>query len=163
MRCPRGIQTQDVTEDLVDLDARLATQEASVERVRALLARAQTIGEIVSIESELTQRMAELDSLKQRRERLGGLVALSTITLNLRGPDSPGLAEPESGFLAGLKSGWAGFLASVEIVLTIVGWLLPFALVIGPPVWLLVWLLRRRRTRPATPAAQTPPTTPAGP
>ena len=44
----RAVQTEDVTEQLVDLDARLATQRASVDRVRALLARASTIGEVVS-------------------------------------------------------------------------------------------------------------------
>ena len=73
----------DVTETLVDLAARIATQQASLARVRELLARATTIGEIVSLENELTNRQAELDSLMQRREKLSGLVALATITVVL--------------------------------------------------------------------------------
>src|SRR5690606_36397779 len=52
----RQVKADDVTDHLVDLDARIATQEASVNRVRELLARAQTIGEIVTLESELTRR-----------------------------------------------------------------------------------------------------------
>jgi hypothetical protein len=145
----RQVQTQDVTDQIVDLDARVATQEASVSRVRDLLGRAQTIAEITNLESELTRRQAELDSLKQRRAKLGGLVALSTITAVLHAPAAAGAPEePETGFLAGLKNGWDGFLASVAIVLTVAGWLLPWAIAIGLPVWLVLWLLRRRR-RPA--------------
>lgn len=159
----RSITTQDVTETLIDLDARLATQRASVDRVRALLAKANTVGEVVAIESELTRREADLASLEQRKEKLSGLVSLSTITLSLRGPSAPGVpTEPETGFLAGLKSGWAAFLDSVKVVLTIAGWLLPFAILIGVPLWLVLALLRRRRTpaRPA-PSLPTPPPTDA--
>jgi len=151
----RSIQTEDVTEAMIDLDTRLATQRASVERVRALLARARTIGEVVSVEGELTRREAELASLEQRKERLADQVALSTITVNLRGPEAPGEKEPEQGFIAGLKAGWDGFLASVQVVLTVVGWLLPWLVVVGLPVWFAVWLLRRR-PRPVVAAPSTP-------
>jgi hypothetical protein len=153
----RSIQTEDVTEAMIDLDTRLATQRASVERVRALLARARTIGEVVSVEGELTRREAELASLEQRKERLADQVALSTITVNLRGPEAPGETEDERGFIAGLKAGWDGFLASVQVVLTVAGWLLPWLVVVGLPVWFAVWLLRRR-PRPVAPAVAVPST-----
>ena len=87
-----------------------------------------------SVESELTRREAELASLKARKERLADLVALSTITVTLRGPAAPSPEEESStGFLAGLKSGWEAFLTSVQVVLTVAGWLLPWALAIGLP------------------------------
>jgi Domain of unknown function (DUF4349) len=171
----RQVQAQDVTDSLVDLDARVATQEASVNRVRDLLARAQTIAEIVTLESELTRRQAELDSLKQRRAKLSGLVALATITVVLHGPAASidGPTEPETGFMAGLKAGWNGFLASVKIVLTVAGWLLPWAIALGVPLWFALWLSRRRRparkSPPAppapllAPASPPPPATPPGP
>ncbi len=147
----RAVRTEDVTETVLDLDVRLASQQASVDRVRALLARAQTIGEVVSVESELTRREAELASLKSRKERLADLVALSTITVSLLGPDAPSVSEePETGFVAGLKDGWEGFLTSVQVVLTVAGWLLPWAIAIGLPIWLAIWLLRRRRPALAT-------------
>jgi hypothetical protein len=148
----RDVSTQDVTEALVDLDARLVSQKASVERVRSLLARAQTVGEVVSIESELAKREAELASLQQRKDRLAGLVALSTITLHLRGPAAPGPArDPDTGFVAGLRNGWSAFGESITMMLTVVGWLLPWIVTAGVPVWLLVWLLRRRRRPAPTP------------
>jgi len=140
----RQVQAQDVTEQLVDLEARIATQQASVDRIRELLARAQTIAEIVSLETELTQRQAELDSLTQRRAAMSGLVALATITVVLHEPSGPIEDEPAPGFLAGLRNGWDAFLASVAVVLTVAGWLVPWAVVIGVPL-VALWMLRRRR------------------
>jgi hypothetical protein len=152
----RQVQAKDVTEELVDLDARIATQQASVDRVRELLARAETIAEIVSLENELTRRQAELDSLLQRRATMAGLVDLATITLILHGPSGPVEEEPETGFVAGLRAGWHGLLVSVEILLTLLGWLLPWAVVFGLPALLITLAVRRhrRRQRAVTPPEQ---------
>jgi hypothetical protein len=52
---------------------------------------------------------------------------------------------PETGFIAGLKSGWHAFTVFGVGLLTVVGALLPFLALlalVGAPV---VWLLRRRR------------------
>lgn len=62
----RGSRAEDVTEQVVDLDARVESQQASVARVRALLAEASSVGDVVAVESELARREAELDSLTAR-------------------------------------------------------------------------------------------------
>jgi uncharacterized membrane protein (Fun14 family) len=52
---------------------------------------------------------------------------------------------PQTGFLAGLASGWNALKSFTVVALTVVGALLPFLVVfalIGAPV---VWLVRRRR------------------
>jgi hypothetical protein len=59
----RTVGTEEVGDQLVDLESRLAAQRASVERVRALLAEAEDLGQVVTIESELTRRTADLESL----------------------------------------------------------------------------------------------------
>jgi hypothetical protein len=158
----REVSTQDVTEQVVDVESRVATATASVERVQALLARANTISEIVSLESELARRQADLESLKARQRKLSDLTALATITVVILGKDAqvPARDEPDSGFLAGLKGGWNAFLTSLEVLLTILGALLPWFLALGLPVFGLVWLLRRTAARrtpvtPVTPAAST--------
>jgi uncharacterized Zn-binding protein involved in type VI secretion len=147
----RQVQTEDVTDTLTDLDARVATQQASVDRIRELMAKAQSISDITSIEGELTRRQADLDSLLQRRAKLSGLVALSTITLNLHGPSAPAaVAEGEPGFLAALKSGWHGFVVSLSALVKFVLYVLPWALAVGL-VMLITWQIRRgRRPRIAT-------------
>jgi hypothetical protein len=167
----RQVQADDVTEAIIDLDARLKNQQASVDRIRTLLAQAKTTAEVISIEAELSRRVAELDSFTQRRSKLAGLVSMSTITLNLRGPAAPQAEDEEkTGFVAGLESGWDAFLASVKIVMTVLGFLLPWFLAIGVPLWLLIWLLRRghrnpppTRLVPPTPATPSTPSTPATP
>jgi hypothetical protein len=153
----RKVSTQDVTATVIDVAARIQSQQASVDRVRALLARAQSIADITSIESELARREADLEALQAQQRNLGDLTALSTIAVTLLGPDAAEPPKPkpaETGFLAGLKNGWKAFAASVNVVLTVLGALLPFIVLIGGPVWLvLVWLRRRR-------AAQVPPPAP---
>lgn len=148
----RTISTEDVTQQVVDLDAQIASQKASVERTRALLARAQSIGEIVSIEAELAKRESALATLEARRERLADLSALSTVTVHLLTPGTPGVAEEEPGFLAGLGLGWTAFVGAVTVLLTVLGFLLPFLAVLALPGGLVWWLVRRRRAAVRTAA-----------
>ena len=126
-------------------------------RVRALLGEADTIGEVVQIESELAKREGDLESLEAQLARLEDVTELATIEVNLINPDA---AEPqdeeELGFLAGLRGGWDAFVQIVLVGLTVLGALLPFMLtgaLLGVPLWLL---LRPRLRRPG-PAAPTPP------
>ncbi|MEV0610540.1 DUF4349 domain-containing protein [Polymorphospora rubra] len=156
----RDISTQDVTEEALDLDARLASQRARVESGRQLLARATNLTELVMLEGELAKREADLASLEAKKRRLDDLTALSTITLVLLGPEAERDGE-ELGFVQGLKGGWEMFVTSLLVLLTILGALLPWLVVLGLPVATLVWLLRRRNRRPpAEPATVTAPPQP---
>lgn len=151
----RGQQAQDVTEQVVDVQARMASQRASVERVRALLDHATAISEIVQIESELTRRQADLESLEKRAAALNAQVELATIGVDLHKPGGIGGSDgDEAGFLGGLNAGWRVFLASTEVLLTVFGALLPFLIALAVPTAIIVWLLRRRRPVPAPAPAQ---------
>nr|WP_320065814.1 DUF4349 domain-containing protein [Micromonospora sp. RTGN7] len=153
----RSIRTEDVTEETVDLDARIATQRARVESGRKLLARATSIGDLVTLEGEVARREADLASLEAKKRRLADLTALSTITITLAGKDAETSDdESETGFLAGLRGGWEAFAVSVGVLLTVLGAVLPWAVALGLPVALLVVLLRRRRRRPAPVLSESP-------
>ncbi len=144
----RTAQVVDATEDVVDLDARVASQRASVDRVRALLAQARSIGDVVAIESELTRREADLDSLTGRLTTLKDQVALSTLTVDVeKAPVTTTESPQPAGFLAGLAAGWDGLKVVGATAGAVVGYLLPFlpvlAVILG-----LVWVGRRvARTR----------------
>ncbi|MGC5052584.1 DUF4349 domain-containing protein [Micromonospora sp. DT48] len=156
----REISTQDVTEETVDLDARITTQRARVESARRLLAQADSISDLVAIENELGRREADLASLEAKKRRLADLTALSTITVTLVGPGVTISDEEDNqtGFLVGLKGGWKVFLASMNVLLTVLGAILPWLLVLGVPVAALWWLVRRRRrNRPTAPVGAPPP------
>ncbi|KZB81870.1 DUF4349 domain-containing protein [Amycolatopsis regifaucium] len=158
----REVTATDVTEQMVDVDSRLATQRASVERIRALLARATSVSEIASVESELTSREAELESLQKRRESLAGSVAMSTISLQVKAETVAAKEESQSGFFGGLAGGWDAFLTFGGGLLTVIGAMAPFLLVFGIPAAALVWWLRKRR-RSATPAMATASDLPSAP
>ncbi|MCW2616276.1 MAG: hypothetical protein JWN08_3270 [Frankiales bacterium] len=142
----RRLGSEDVTEQVVDLDSRLATQRASVERVRALLAGADTLGEVVTVEAELTRRTADLESLEARLGALTARVALGTIELRLTASeDAPAAAGGPLGFQDGLREGWDALRAVGRAVGVTAGALLPWS-----PVLLLAGLLVwRSRRRPA--------------
>ncbi|WP_329052737.1 DUF4349 domain-containing protein [Amycolatopsis sp. NBC_01488] len=146
----RELTTQDVTEQVVDVEARLATQRKSVERIRALLSQATSVSDITSIESELTSRESALESLEQQQNSLAGSVAMATVSMTIRSVAAPPPAqEDRSGFLGGLAAGWDAFLTFGGGLLTVLGAVAPFLLIAVP----LAWLGRRlnRRRRPARP------------
>jgi hypothetical protein len=149
------ITTEDVTAQGVDLDARIAALKTSVTRLNELLAQAKNTGDLLSIEKELSARQAELDSLTAQRKALSESVALSTVTVQI----SPTSAAAESlppGFASGLESGWSALKTLVAALITVAGFLLPFALaltVVAIPVLVIVLVVRRRSrdSRPPSP------------
>ena len=145
--------SEDVTTQVIDTEVRIRAQEKSLERIELLLARARTIKDIVWIESQLTRRQAELDSLKSQQAFLADQTSLATITVFLeQTPERPPAEKDErddAGFLAGLDAGWDALRSAGTALATVVGALLPFAVllvVLGIPTWLLLRPLLRRRT-----------------
>jgi hypothetical protein len=166
----RSSSAEDVTGDIADLTSRTATQKASVARVRQLLAGAKTLQEIVLLESELTKRESELEALQARLATLANRADLATLTVVLQ---TPAVQEPQEDnrFVKGLRNGWNALLDSTGVLITLVGALLPFALVgalVGLPLWRLARTRRRRPTQPTAPlpmplAPTTPPDPPTQP
>ena len=148
----RTRSAKDVTTELADVDSRVRTQERSVARVRTLLARADTIGEVVQIESELARREADLESLQAQLASLEDVTDLSTIEVLLVARDEtrpPPVEDDDLGFVAGLRGGWDAFGEIVLVVLTVLGALLPF-LVVGGLLGLPTYALLRRNRHPAS-------------
>lgn len=146
----RGQSSSDVTGQYVDTASRLRTQRESVQRVRTLLSKARNLGQVVQIESELSRRQGDLEALEARLAALDDQTTLATLSVNLSPTQAkPVTAPPQGAFVSGLHGGLDALVASVAVALTIVGALLPFALLaalVGLPVLLL---LRRRRTQPS--------------
>lgn len=151
----RSSSTQDVTQDVADVDARVASMQASIARVRAILSRAERIGDVVSVEGELSRRTTELESLQARQRALAGQVNYATITLRLTADRAAAPAPPpdRAGFVGGLRDGWHAFAATLGWVFTALGAVLPFLLLAVP---VAVALLLRRRRLTAAPSAPAP-------
>lgn len=145
----------DVTGQVIDVAARLASQQASVDRIRALLSQATTIGQVVQVEGELASREGALESLQAQAKALADQTALATVTATLVGRQAaaPVQPAPSKGFGHGLSQGWDAFSAAATWLLTAVGAVLPFGIV-GVPLGWLVWTARQRRTQAARPPVE---------
>ncbi len=149
----RSSQTQDVTDTYVDTQARIAPARASVARVQALLAEATDLKQVVLIESELSKRQADLDSLTQQLAQLDQQTTMSDVTVTLW-TDATAPAASDNGFIVDLKKAWAGLLGSVTVIVAGLATLLPWLVVLGLLAWVGLRLVRRRS--PAAVAHVTP-------
>ena len=151
------VTASDVTAQAVDLDARIDALQTSIDRLTELLAEASRIEDLLSIETQLSQRQSELDALTAQRSYLADQVALSTITVSLA-PFTE-IAEVDApGFLSGLQSGWSALVSVVMVAITALGFFLPFLVIlaiIAVPVTIV--LVRQSRRRQRAHAAAVPP------
>jgi hypothetical protein len=74
---------EDVTGQIVDLEARIANLEASEATYRALVERAEEIEDILAVQSRLDAVRGEIEQLQAQLEALAGRADLSTLTVSL--------------------------------------------------------------------------------
>lgn len=134
----------DVTLQRVDLEARVAALQASVDRLTALMAGAATTGELIEAESALAQRQQELDGLRAQLDALTNQVEMSTIWVSLE--TKRALPGGPANFWEGLLAGLQSIVTAASAGLVIVGILLPW-LVLGGVVALVVVLIVRAARR----------------
>jgi hypothetical protein len=95
----RSVQGQDVTEEYVDLDARLKAKQEEETRLLAFMDKAQKADDLVAFSNQLDKVQTDIEQIKGRMRYLDQNVALSTVELRLY--------QPLAG--AGLRSGTAPF------------------------------------------------------
>lgn len=122
------MQTEDVTSQRVDLDARIKALQTSVDRLLAIMRDARDPSALIEAENALSQRQADLDSLRAQRAALGEQISYSTITVELVAGQTGGPApEQYQGFLGQMERGWDALVDTGSNLLLLVGLLLPWA------------------------------------
>jgi hypothetical protein len=156
----RQVDASDVTAQLIDLDARLRTAETSLTRVRALLAEAKSVQEVVNLEGEVTKRETLVEQLKGQVNQISRQVEFATVTVIFgqklvfpttveEGNDLPG---PLDGLVASARVFWT----SLRIVVLVLAVLVPFVPLALLAAWGTRVVSRRVRRRHEPPTA--PPT-----
>lgn len=161
----RKVSVEDVTGQVVDVESRIKSQQASVARVRKLMDQAGTLSDVVSLESELSTREADLEALQAQQTSLREKTNLATVTLRLVEPPvkaaapKPPKKKHHDGFWTtighALGDGWHAFYVAVRGVLVVVSAALPFLVVLL--AGLIGYRLARRRWPRATPPTMAPP------
>lgn len=156
------ITGKDVTEEYIDLEARLRTQRALEAQLLEIMKRAQQVEDAISVQRELTNVRTEIERVEGRRRFLESQSSLSTISVTLQPP------APFIGTTGFFRSVGTAFGEGVDIAATITLFfirlllaLIPVALFIGLPAYFLLrYVGRRVRSRPAPPAPQYQPPPP---
>jgi hypothetical protein len=144
----RDRKAVDVTTEVIDVASRIRTQEVSLDRLRGFLGEARDVNAMIRLESEIARREADLASLRAQQEYLDDQTSLATIALSMTRDhaDVAPADDPldDAGFVTGLRNGWEALVSALVVGATVVGAVLPFALVLavlGIPLW--AWLRRR--------------------
>lgn len=139
---------QDVTQEHVDLKARLVNLQATEARLREFFGKAKNVTEMLAIEQELTRVRGDIESMQAQIAYLERQAAMSTVTIELAGPEQ--IVEPAGedwGFASALRQAVRGFVGTINVLIILVGTLAPI-LVIGVLAFLAIRaILSRRRTR----------------
>jgi Domain of unknown function (DUF4349) len=133
----------DVSAQYVDLNARLVNAQAQLEAMRALLAKAQNINDIIAVQNQIGQITAQIEQLKGQIKYLDDNTSYSTVSVTLTesGAPAPGGPADSWGFVTALNQGAHNFMTTINYLVTGLGALGPFLVLLA--IGFLVW--RRRR------------------
>ena len=138
--------SRDVTEEYIDLQARLKNAEATEHQYLALLEKAEDVEDILRIYERLSQIRREIEQIKGRMQYLERTSSMSLISVYL---------EPQATAKPLVSAGWSALEAiksAVRGIVTFGQWLGTIAifLLIFSPIWgtilgITLWRLRKRK------------------
>src|SRR2546428_5136515 len=150
-----GVSAQDVTDQFVDLQARLAAKQAEEQRYLTILTKANTIDEILKVDASLSnvrtqieQLIGQINSIKQRTDYSTISMSIATIAV-LPGDTTTKAWDPAKTVTRAL----AALGAMLQVFADVVIWLFVFGWL--PLLALAAVVLVTRARRPAGPPAPT--------
>jgi hypothetical protein len=147
---------EDVTQQHIDLKARLENLKAQEARLREFFAKAKSVTEMLQIENELTRVRGEIESMSAEVAYLERQAAMATVTIELAEPKA--LVRPggtDWGVAAAFTESIRAFVSTLNVLIVMLGPILALAVFIVLPGALLARLVVRivRARRAARPVA----------
>jgi Domain of unknown function (DUF4349) len=145
------ISGNDVSAQYVDLQARLANEMAQRDAMLTLLKRAQSISDIIAVQTQIGQITGQIEQLKGQIQYIDHNTTYSTVTVNLQEAGAPLQVQKQDswGFATALSDGAHNFVTTINYVITGLGAIGPILVLLG-----LGFLLWRRSGRPGWPVAK---------
>jgi uncharacterized protein DUF4349 len=152
-------QAQDVTQQVADVNSQVTSAEAAIAQLRTLLSHAGSVGELLSVQNQINQEEATLESMQAQQRALNHETSYATVTLTLLGPKAKPLAHRPKApptLAGGFGAGWHALRVAVAWTLAFLGAIAPFAVVLAVAGFAIYrgrrWLTRRRPgAEPASP------------
>ena len=152
---------QNITTAYYDTAGRLKTQETKLERLQELLARAESMEDIITIESAISETEQQIESLAGELRNYDALVDYATVYISLQEVYRlSNVEEPATGFAsrlgAAFSSGWKSFVDGMEslAVALAYGWM--WLVILAVIVIAVMHRLHKRKTAAGTPAEKRP-------
>jgi hypothetical protein len=148
--------SEDVTAQVVDLEARLTNLRSTESALQGIMTRATTITDVLKVQSELTQVRGNIESLTAQRDLLTNRAALATLEVGFNTPPIAEVTAASGSWDLGreIDGALAALVRLVQGVLSLVIWVVIVVVPVVLPVVVLIWIgnrlwLRWRRTHPA--------------
>ena len=138
--------SQDITEQYVDLKSRLKNAEATESQYLALLEKAREVEDILRIYDSLSRVRSEIEQIKGRMQYLERTSSMSLISVRLE-PEATAKPLVRAGWsaLEALKSAVRGIVTFGQWLGTLALWLVVFIPVWGTVLGIILWRRRKRR------------------
>jgi len=156
-------QTRDVTQQVADVSSRVTSSQAAITQLRALLKKAGSVGQLLSVQDQINNQESYLEALLAQQRALAHETSYATVTMVFIGHHAVVVKKPKKipGFTGGLRGGSHALRVVADWGATALGSILPFAIplaLIGAVVYASRRRLVRRKSRPAAspPAAEAP-------
>jgi hypothetical protein len=156
---------EDVTDQYVDLQSQLTNLEATRDRIKGFLAQAKTVDEALRINQQLAEVEGQIEQIKGKMNYFSNRSAFSTITVSIE-PDLPVIVptptltptptplpaldpwNPGDTTQAASRTLISAYRGIIDFLIWIFVVVIP---ILAPPVllvWLVVWLVQRRMSKP---------------
>ncbi len=138
--------SRDVTEEYVDLKARLKNAEATENQYLALLDRAEDVEDLLEIYDSLSRVRREIEQIKGQMQYLERTSSMSLITVYLEPAATAKPLVPVGWNIAEVfKSVIRGVVALGQGLVTVLIWLLIFSPIWGTVLGVILWRRHRRK------------------
>ena len=146
------VTQDDVSEVYYDTEGRLKTQEIKLERLQALLAKAEAMEDIITLESAISETEWQIENLSGTLRHYDGMVDYATVHVNLREvyklsnveavPDTFGQR-----MAAAFGNGWSSFLTGMENFAVALAYSWVWVIVLAAILVIVVRVVRKRKDR----------------
>lgn len=144
----RTESSSDVTEQAIDMEARIKNLRAEEVRLRSFLSRTNKVSELLAVEAQLARVRGEIESMDAQLTYLKRQVARATLAITLSEPGAvTGSESPWFSLREAFARGVQGAFGVVEGLVTFIVAALPLLVLVGLVAWAIRAVLRRRYKR----------------
>ena len=147
-----SVKGQDVTEEFIDVEARLKAKQALEQQFMEIMKRANSVEDALSVQSQLADVRSDIEKIQGRKRFLESQSSLSTIKVQLQTPQV--FAASSEGFgekvVHAFSSGFDFALTFILGFVTFFVAALPFLVLVGLPGYLFVRYFIKRQKRSKT-------------